>query len=83
MPMMGIYIYEAIKIPIIGMGGVTTWQDAVEMIMAGATLIGIGSAVFAKGYKVYQEVKQGLKEFIETEKINCLKELVGAAHRPD
>jgi len=76
-------IYEAIKIPIIGMGGVTTWQDAVEMIMAGATLIGIGSAVFAKGYKVYQEVKQGLKEFIETEKINCLKELVGAAHRPD
>lgn len=73
-------IYEAVKIPIIGMGGVTTWQDAVEMMMAGATLVGVGSAVYLKGYKVYEEIKQGLSDYMEKEKISNLKELIGVAH---
>lgn len=73
-------VYEAVKIPIIGMGGVTTWHDAVEMMMAGATLVGIGSAVFFRGYKVYQEIKNRLSEYMEKEGIKNLKELVGIAH---
>lgn len=73
-------IFEAVKIPIIGMGGVTTWQDAVEMMMAGATLVGVGSAVYLKGYGVYGEIKQGLNEYMEKEGIKRIQELVGAAH---
>lgn len=73
-------IYNAVKIPIIGMGGVATWQDVIEMMMVGATLVGIGSATYFKGMKVYEEVKQGVSEYMQKEGINDLKELVGAAH---
>lgn len=73
-------IYEAVKIPILGMGGVEKWQDAVELMMAGATLVGVGSAVYLRGYKIYQEILIGLEEFMKKEKINNIKELIGVAH---
>lgn len=73
-------IYEAVKIPIIGMGGITTWQDAVEMMMAGATLVGVGSAIYFKGFGVFEEIKTGLREYMLKEKIKNLKQIVGAAH---
>jgi dihydroorotate dehydrogenase (NAD+) catalytic subunit len=74
-------IYDAVKIPIIGMGGVTKWQDAVEMFMAGATLVGVGTATYIKGMKVYDDLKQGLSSYMEKENIKNLKELVGVAHQ--
>lgn len=73
-------IYDAVKIPIIGMGGVTKWQDVVEIMMAGATLVGIGTATYLKGMKVYEELKQQIREYMEKENIKSVKELVGVAH---
>lgn len=73
-------IYESVKIPILGMGGVEKWQDAVEMMMAGATLVGVGSAVYLRGYKIYKEIINGLEEFMKKEKIKNIKNLVGIAH---
>lgn len=73
-------IYEAVKIPILGMGGVEKWQDAVEMMMAGATLVGVGSAVYLRGYKIYKEILTGLEEFMKKEKISDIKKLIGVAH---
>jgi len=73
-------IYEAVKIPIIGMGGVTTWQDTVEMMMAGATLVGVGSAIYFKGFGVFEEVKTGLREYMTKEKLKSLNEIIGVAH---
>lgn len=73
-------IYETVKIPIIGMGGVTTWQDVVEMMMAGASLVGVGSATYFKGYGVYEEMKKGLREYMDKEGTKNLQELVGVAH---
>jgi len=73
-------IYEVVKIPIIGMGGVEKWQDAVEMMMAGATLVGVGSAVYLRGYKIYQEIISGLEAFMKKEKITDIKQLIGVAH---
>jgi dihydroorotate dehydrogenase (NAD+) catalytic subunit len=73
-------IYEAVKIPIIGMGGITTWQDAVEVMMAGASLVGVGSAIYFKGFGVFEEIKTGLREYMAKEKIKNLKEIVGIAH---
>lgn len=73
-------IYEAVKIPILGMGGVEKWQDAVEMMMAGATLVGVGSSVYLRGYKIYKEILTGLKEFMKQENIKNIKNLIGMAH---
>ena len=73
-------IYEAVKIPIIGMGGVSKWQDVVEMMMAGATLVGVGTATYTKGMKVYDELKQGLSGYMDKNGVKELKELVGVAH---
>ena len=72
-------IYEAVKIPIIGMGGISKWQDVVEIMMAGATLVGIGSITYIKGMKVYDEITRGLTEYMKNtnQKIN---DLIGAAH---
>lgn len=73
-------IYKAVKIPIIGMGGVAKWQDVVEMMMAGATLVGVGTATYLKGMKVYNELKSELSAYMEKESIKSLKELIGIAH---
>jgi len=74
-------IFEAVKIPIFGIGGITCWQDAVEMLMAGATLVGVGSAVYLRGYKIYQEILDGLEEFMKKERIKNIRSLVGVAHK--
>ncbi len=73
-------IYEAVKIPIIGMGGVSKWQDVVEVVMAGATLVGVGTATYLKGMKIFDELKLGLSSFMAKKNIKSLAELVGAAH---
>lgn len=73
-------IYEAVHIPIIGMGGVASWEDVVEMMMAGATLVGVGSATYFRGYAVFEEIKTGLHRYMKTEHLTDLTKLVGAAH---
>ena len=72
-------IYESVKIPILGMGGISTWEDAIEMMLAGATLVGVGSAVYFNK-NVYEEIKKGLMEYIEKEHLKSLQEIVGTAH---
>jgi dihydroorotate dehydrogenase (NAD+) catalytic subunit len=73
-------IYEAVKIPILGMGGISNWQDAVEMMMAGASLVGVGSAVYLRGWGIYGEILIGLKDFLRSQKIPNIKNLIGIAH---
>ena len=55
-------IYERVRIPIIGTGGVTTGEDALAMIMAGATLVGIGSAVYYRGAEVFKKISETDKD---------------------
>jgi len=73
-------IYEAVKIPILGMGGVSFWQDVVEMMMAGATLVGLGSAVYLYGFGIYQKILTDLQDFLKKEKINKIEKIIGMAH---
>jgi len=73
-------IYEAVKIPILGMGGVSCFEDVVEMMMAGVTLVGVGSAVYTQGWGVYQKILSGLKNFLKEEKIGRIEEIIGVAH---
>ena len=73
-------LYKAVKIPIIGTGGVTTGEDAIEMIMAGATAVGIGSAIYYRGIDVFQKINLEIIEFMKKEGYTSINEMKGAAN---
>jgi dihydroorotate dehydrogenase (NAD+) catalytic subunit len=57
-------IYSAIDIPILGMGGVTTGEDAIQMLMAGANIVGVGTAVYKRGIEVFDKINIEIKEYM-------------------
>lgn len=73
-------IYTAVNIPVIGLGGITTGLDAIEIIMAGATLVGIGSAVHYRGMNVFQKVADEINTWLSEHHLS-LEDITGAAHR--
>jgi dihydroorotate dehydrogenase (NAD+) catalytic subunit len=68
------------RLPIIGTGGVSTAKDALQLIMAGATAIGIGSAVYSEGIDVFKKINEGLEAYLASEKLESLDAICGAAH---
>lgn len=74
-------IYEKVKIPLIGTGGVTTGEDALAMVMAGATLVGVGSAVYYRGPDAFQKIVDEMEKIMKEEGIKSLEEIRGAAHQ--
>ncbi len=68
--------YNAVKIPIIGMGGISTWQDAVEMLIAGASALQIGTAFFSDPYAPVK-ICNGLEKFMDENNIKNISELTG------
>jgi len=74
-------IYETVKVPIIGIGGVTKGKDAIEMMMAGASAVGIGSAVYYRGIDVFKKVCNEMEKFLKTHGYLNVKKVVGLAHR--
>lgn len=73
-------LHNALSIPVIGVGGVTTWQDAVEMHLAGASAIQIGTGLLRK-LDIFSEIKRGVQTYLETEGFSSVKEIVGLAGR--
>ena len=73
-------IYEAVKIPIIGTGGIVHGKDAIEMLMAGASAVGVGSAVYYRGYDVFKKITNEMLAWMKKNKIKSIKELIGVAH---
>jgi len=73
-------IYQAVDVPIIGTGGVMDGRDAVEMIMAGATAVGVGSAVYYRGVDVFGEIAQETAAFMVEHGHKTLADLRGMAH---
>ena len=74
-------IYESVRIPIIGVGGITTGKDAIEMMMAGATAVGIGTGIYYRGIDVFKKVCDEMTEFLESHGYSSLDEIIGIAHR--
>ncbi len=74
-------IYETVKIPIIGTGGVTYGKDAIEMIMAGATAVGIGTGVYYRGIGVFKKVCDEMIAWMKKNKVGSLDEIRGIAHK--
>jgi dihydroorotate dehydrogenase (NAD+) catalytic subunit len=73
-------IYEAVDIPVIGVGGVSTGRDAIEMMMAGASAVAIGTAVYYRGIEVFGLVEKEMKEWMKENGVKKISEIVGAAH---
>ena len=67
---------NAVKIPVIGMGGISTWEDAVEMMMAGASAVQVGAAIFADPYAPVKMI-DGLEKYCEDNGIANISEIVG------
>lgn len=68
---------QAVKIPIIGMGGIMTAEDAIEMILAGASAVSVGTANF-RNPQVTMEIVQGICEYMEEYNVEDINQLVGA-----
>ena len=68
---------QAVNIPIIGMGGIMNAEDAIEMILAGATAVSVGTANFTEP-TVTEKIVAGIEEYMKKYRINDIKELIGA-----
>jgi len=73
-------LYKAVKIPIIGVGGVSTGRHAIEMMMAGASAVGIGTGVYSRGIDVFSKVCDEMSQWMQENGCDDIKTIVGAAH---
>ncbi|MCK4797942.1 MAG: dihydroorotate dehydrogenase [Spirochaetes bacterium] len=73
-------IYKNVKIPIIGMGGITSVEDALQMIIAGATLYGVGSGILYEGIDIFKKINNGIEQYLNEKKMQY-KDLIGLTHK--
>ncbi len=75
-------IYEKVRIPVVGVGGIRTAEDALEYVLAGARAVQVGTAVAFDGIQVFGRLVRDLERRLEALGIDRLESVVGAAHRP-
>jgi dihydroorotate oxidase B, catalytic subunit (EC 1.3.3.1) len=81
-------VYELYKskigIPIIGCGGVSTWIDAIEYILAGANAVQVGSALCSSRWiRIFKDINNGISRYLDSKGFKSIEELIGVAHRYD
>lgn len=74
-------VFREVSIPIIGTGGISDTEGALQVLMAGASLFGIGSAVYKKGLGVFTEIENGVLEFLDINHFESTEEIIGLAHK--
>ena len=70
---------RTLEIPVIGIGGITTWENAVEFLLAGASALQIGTAVSLRGWKVFREINGGIARYLEEEGFSSVKDIIALA----
>ncbi len=73
-------IYKNVSIPIIGTGGVTTAEDALQIIMAGASAVGIGTGIYYEGIEIFDKINNGMIEYLQRHGFESIAEIKGSAH---
>lgn len=73
-------IYEAVEIPIIGTGGVNDGPDAIEMVMAGASAVGVGTAIYFRGAEAFTRIESEMRGWMKERAVRKVSEIVGVAH---
>jgi dihydroorotate dehydrogenase subfamily 1 len=74
-----VQIRKAVSVPVLGIGGVFTWQDVVEMIMAGASLVGMATAPLLRGAAIFEEIIPDLEKFMESHGYTTVDDMCGIA----
>ena len=74
-------VAQAVKIPVIGIGGITTTEDALEFLLAGATAIEVGTANFVNP-RASQEIVEGLGRYVIENRLNGIREVIGGLVAP-
>jgi len=74
-------ISKNLKVPVIGCGGVSTWQDVVEYMLAGASAVQIGSVLGSAGPRIFNSITKDLRKYVERKGIMKISEIVGLAHK--
>jgi len=74
-------VYREVDVPVIGCGGITTWRDAVEFMLAGASAVQIGTAIAFKGLGVFKSVTKGIDAYVKKKGFSSVKEIVGLANK--
>ncbi len=74
-------VYEQVKAPIIGCGGIAGWRDAVEFLLAGASAVQIGTAIATEGSTVFTRIARGVDAYLRRKGFRSVDEIVGLSHR--
>lgn len=69
-------VSQRVKLPVVGLGGISTWQDAVEMLLAGASAVQVGTAIFTDSYAPIK-IRDGLLEFMDRNGVKSVSEITG------
>jgi dihydroorotate dehydrogenase (NAD+) catalytic subunit len=73
-------VFQGVEVPVIGCGGISTWQDAVEFMLAGASAVQIGTAIAFKGLQVFKSITKGIGAYLEKKGFGSVNEVVGRSH---
>ena len=74
-------ISKKLEVPVIGCGGVSSWKDVVEYMIAGASAVQIGSVVGSRGPRIFNQITTGLKKYAEMKQLKNIGEIIGISHK--
>lgn len=74
-------VFETVKVPIIGCGGISDWRDTVEFFLAGASAVQIGTAIAFEEPNVFQAINKGVANYLKRKGYGSVKEIVGLSHQ--
>ncbi|MCI1553624.1 MAG: NAD-dependent dihydropyrimidine dehydrogenase subunit PreA [Levilactobacillus sp.] len=69
------------QLPISGIGGIETWQDAAEFLLLGATTLQVTTSVMQYGYRIVEDMKNGLMHYMEEQGVDHLSDIIGVANK--
>lgn len=73
-------VYDNVDIPIIGVGGISSFEDVVEFLFAGARAVQIGTSIMDEGVEVFGKINKDLEEFMNKKGYESIDEMIGLAH---
>ena len=73
-------VYDNVDIPIIGVGGISNFEDVVEFLFAGARAVQIGTAIMNEGVEIFNTINKDLEEFLNKKGFKSIDEMIGLAH---
>jgi dihydroorotate dehydrogenase (NAD+) catalytic subunit len=74
-------ISKKLEVPVIGCGGVSSWKDVIEYMIAGASAVQIGSVLGSTGPRIFNQITRELKNYVEKKGLKDISEIIGIAHK--